>query len=154
MWPAPRLVDEQERLAALRRLQVLGTPPEERFDLPNAVVSLVDGHRQWFKSCVGLDAPETARDMSFCGHAIAEDDVLVVHDAVADPRFADTPLAAGPPFIRFDAGAPLTLPDGYRLGTLCLIATEPRRCDDVDRAIHQALRDLVLEELLRQEEHS
>ena len=136
MWPAPRLVDEQERLAALRRLQLLGTPPEERFDLPNA------------------DAPETARDMSFCGHAIAEDDVLVVHDAAADPRFADTPLAAGPPFIRFDAGAPLTLPDGYRLGTLCLIATEPRRCDDVDRAIHQALRDLVPEELLRQEEHS
>lgn len=162
MLPAPIPDDEPDRLAALRRLLVLDTPPEERFDriasfaarefdVPIVLVSLVDAHRQWFKAIVGLDVCETGRDISFCGHAITSDDVLVVRDASADPRFADNPLVVGEPFIRFYAGAPLTLPSGQRVGTLCLISKAPRSYDEVDRAIHLALRDLVLEELLSRE---
>jgi GAF domain-containing protein len=160
--PAPIPDDDDDRLAALRRLLILDTPPEERFDrivsfaarefdVPIVLVSLVDEQRQWFKAVVGLDACETARDISFCGHAITSDEVLVVPDALTDPRFADNPLVLGEPLIRFYAGAPLTLPGGARVGTLCLISPRPRDYDEVDRAIHLALRDLVVEELLRRE---
>ena len=163
MLPAPRLANDAERLSALRQLLVLDTPPEERFDritafaahefnVPIALVSLVDEHRQWFKSRIGLDACETARDISFCGHAVAGPDaVFVIRDTAADSRFADNPLVTGDPRIRFYAGAPLTLPNGHSIGTLCLIAPTPRAYDEVDQAIHLALRDLVVEELLRQE---
>lgn len=161
MLPAPIPEYDADRVAALRRLLILDTPPEERFDrivsfaaqefdVPIVLVSLVDANRQWFKAIVGLDVCETGRDISFCGHAIVSDEVLVVRDASLDPRFADNPLVVGEPYIRFYAGAPLTLPSGERVGTLCLIAKSPRAYDEVDRAIHLALRDLVLEELLNQ----
>jgi len=160
MNPPSMPADEAGRLVALRELLILDTPPEERFDritafaqsefdVPTVLVSLVDGERQWFKSKVGLGACETPRDISFCGHAILAPDVMVVPDARVDPRFADNPLVTGDPFIRFYAGAPLVLPNGHAVGTLCLISPEPRIYDHVDEAIHRALRDLIVEELQR-----
>jgi GAF domain-containing protein len=129
--------DEEARLAALRALGLLDTPPEREFDdiveiaralfgVPTALVSLVDAHRQWFKARAGLDAAETPRDASFCGHAIHRDAPLIVPDAAEDPRFHDNPLVEGGPKIRFYAGAALKLPSGHRIGTLCTIDSSPR----------------------------
>ena len=129
--------DEPDRLAALHRLDVLDTPPEaeldvitrlaaDRFDTPTALISLVDATRQWFKSRYGLEASETCRNDSFCGHTIAGEGVMVVPDATADPRFAKNPLVTGAPHIRFYAGAPLILADGHKVGTLCVIDSQPR----------------------------
>ncbi len=143
--------NEQERLQALQSLGILDTESEERFDrltrmarrmfrVPIALVSLVDTERQWFKSRAGLDAPETPRDISFCGHTILGDDIFVIVDARNDIRFADNPLVTGAPHIRFYAGAPLRDLKGYKLGTLCLIDTEPRSLDASDL---QDLRDLA-----------
>ena len=162
MTPAPIPVNENSRLTALRELLILDTPPEERFDritafaqtefeVPTVLISLVDGERQWFKSKLGMDCSETPRSVSFCGHAILGNDVMVVADARSDPRFSDNPLVINDPFIRFYAGAPLVLPGGHVLGTLCLISPHLRPYDHIDAAIHRALRDLVVEELQRQE---
>ncbi len=162
MLKAPIPANDAERLAALRELLILDTPPEERFDrivqfargefdVPIALLSLVDTERQWFKSCVGLDASETARDISFCGHAILQPEVLVVADASKDVRFADNPLVIGAPYIRFYAGAPLELSPGVRVGTLCLISPQPREFDATDIAILGTLRDLAVIELLGQQ---
>jgi PAS domain S-box-containing protein len=129
--------DEPDRLAALHRLDVLDTPPEDaldvitrlaadRFGTAIALVSLVDAERQWFKSRHGLAARETCRRDSFCGHTIAGEGVMVVPDALADPRFARNPLVTGAPDIRFYAGAPLRLADGHQVGTLCVIDPAPR----------------------------
>jgi diguanylate cyclase (GGDEF)-like protein len=129
--------DEARRLAALRALRILDTPAEERFDritrtarrlfgVPMALISLVDGDRQWFKSCQGLATNETGRSISFCGHAILDESPMVVPDARIDPRFIDNPLVTGEPFIRFYAGCPLRSPDGAKLGTLCLLDRSPR----------------------------
>jgi PAS domain S-box-containing protein len=115
----------------------LDTGQEERFDrltrlaslitgAPIALVSFVDDDRQWFKSRVGLDVTETNRDISFCGHAIASDEIMVIGDAHRDDRFAENPLVTGDPFVRFYAGVPLLARNGCRLGTLCVIDTEPR----------------------------
>jgi len=151
MIAPPKLPGEAARLETLCRLGILDTPPEPRFDritrlaaeifgVPIALVSLIDADRQWFKSRVGLDAPETSRDISFCGHAIATPEILVVEDAIEDRRFADNPLVTGDPSIRFYAGCPLAAADGQRLGTLCLIDRRPRTFNAAQRA---ALRDLA-----------
>ena len=143
-------LDEAERLRTLRALSILDTFAEERFDrytrlaqrlfdVPIALVSLVDGHRQWFKSRQGLEATETPRNISFCGHAILSDDVLYVPNALDDTRFADNPLVTGDPNIRFYAGHPLRMPDGQRIGTLCLIDREARQFDDGDLDLLQDL---------------
>ena len=150
--------NENERLALLREMLLLDTPPEQRldkivefasseFDVPICLISLVDDDRQWFKARVGIDACETPRDMSFCAHALSSDALLLVPDALLDPRFHDNPLVSGPPHIRFYAGAPLTCANGLVLGTLCLIDMRPRTLDPVEQAILQSLRDLVLAEL-------
>lgn len=129
--------DEPERLAALHRLDVLDTPGDneldvivqlaaDRFGTATALVSLVDADRQWFKARHGLAASETCRDVSFCGHTINQDGVMVVTNATADPRFAGNPLVTGDPHIRFYAGAPLVLESGHRIGTLCVIDPAPR----------------------------
>ena len=129
--------DESHRIEVLHSLHVLDTPPEERFDritrvaqrlfdVPIALVSLVDSDRQWFKSCQGLSASETPRSISFCGHAILSPDTFVVANTLADPRFVDNPLVTGPPNIRFYAGHPLQAADGSLLGTLCIIDDKPR----------------------------
>jgi len=148
----PRLpANEAQRLAALRALNILDTPPEERFDritrlarrifnVPLALISLVDADRQWFKSRQGLKATQTPRDISFCGHAILDDDLLVVPDARRDPRFSGNPLVTRPPRIRFYAGCPLVAPDGSKLGTLCVMDRRPRRMSAAER---QTLRDLA-----------
>lgn len=139
---------EQARLAALAALDVLDTSAEREFDMiaelaadrfgaPIALVSLVASDRQWFKARVGLDIPETGRDVSFCSHAIGGDDIMVVPDATADPRFADNPLVVGEPRIRFYAGAPLVLPSGQRVGTLCII--DRRRRSGLDPQERRAL---------------
>ncbi|MEP3562962.1 MAG: GAF domain-containing protein [Marinobacter sp.] len=143
--------NEASRLAALQSTLLLDTPPEERFDrvtrlaaqlfdVPICLVSLVDSDRQWFKSCYGLDASETGRDISFCGHAILGPNVFVVEDTLTDERFADNPLVTGGPNIRFYAGAPLADLEGYRLGTLCLIDSTPRTFSEKQQ---QALRDFA-----------
>lgn len=155
--------NEKQRLKALRDLLILDTPPEERFDrlsafaakefdVPMALVSLVDQDRQWFKSNFGLEASETPRDVSFCGHAVAQSTPLVVPDALVDPRFADNPLVIGEPFVRFYAGAGLRLPYGQVVGTLCVMDRRPRVFDRLDVAVLCGLRDLVVEELFRREE--
>lgn len=144
--------NEAQRLKALRKLDILDTPFEERFDritrmakrlfdVPIALVSLVDEQRQWFKSCIGLSASETGRDISFCGHAILGDGLFVIPDALDDERFADNPLVMGEPNIRFYAGCPLHSIDGHQLGTLCIIDIKPRDFSEEDV---QTLQDLAL----------
>ncbi|MBU2678042.1 MAG: sensor domain-containing diguanylate cyclase [Gammaproteobacteria bacterium] len=126
------------RLLSLHSLRIMDSAPEERFDRVTrmakrvfdvniCLVSLVDSDRQWFKSRQGLDACETPREVSFCGHAILQDQVFVVEDAHTDPRFADNPLVTGNPSVRFYAGYPVHAPGGQRIGTLCLIDDKPRR---------------------------
>ncbi len=143
--------NEKERLKELRSLNILDTTPEERFDrltrmvkrvfdVDIALVSLVDENRQWFKSRVGLEASETGRDISFCGHAILGNEVFVIEDTQNDERFHDNPLVTGPPNIRFYAGAPLRYMNGSKLGTLCIIDRKPGALDDEDMDM---LRDLA-----------
>jgi diguanylate cyclase (GGDEF)-like protein/PAS domain S-box-containing protein len=141
--------DEQARLLALQRLDVLDSEPEREFEalvataalvcgVPISLVSLVDEQRQWFKANLGLPGvAQTPRDVAFCAHSILQDEILEVQDAAADPRFADNPLVAGTPDIRFYAGAPLRLHDGARVGTLCVIDRVPRKLSDLQR---EALR--------------
>jgi diguanylate cyclase (GGDEF)-like protein len=128
---------EESRLAALRRYEVLDTPPEETFDritrlvkaalgAPMSVVSFVDRDRQWFKSRQGVVATQTARSISFCNHTIRGTAPLIVPDALADPRFAASPLVLGEPHIRFYAGMPLRTHEGHNLGALCAMDTRPR----------------------------
>jgi diguanylate cyclase (GGDEF)-like protein len=143
-------VNERKRLEKLRSLDVLDTLAEERFDrlvriakrmfaVPIALVSLVDENRQWFKSCVGLNTKESSREISFCGHAILDDEVFIVPNATKDPRFSDNPLVVNEPNIRFYAGCPLTV-GGYKLGTLCILDSEPRNFEQDDT---EALKDLA-----------
>ncbi len=149
---APRQPDDEAaRLKNLHSLKLLDTAPEERFDrltrlarrlfdVPIALVSLVDANRQWFKSSAGLDASETSREISFCGHAILQDQILEICDAEQDERFHDNPLVTDKPGIRFYAGHPLGMEDGSKLGTLCLLDTKPRKLNDEEREL---LRDLA-----------
>jgi len=150
--------DEKTRLETLRSLKLLDTSPEERFDrltrlakrmfgVPISLVSLVDANRQWFKSRQGLDADETPRDISFCGHAILGDDIFMVPDATQDERFADNPLVTENPNIRFYAGCPLRVMNGSKVGTLCIIDEEPRQLDEEDLALLRDLAEMAEQEL-------
>lgn len=150
--------NEKSRIESLHALKILDTVPEERFDrltrlakhmfnVPIALVSLVDVNRQWFKSCQGLDASETHRDISFCGHAILGDDAFIISDATQDDRFKFNPLVTGEPHVRFYAGIPLKYIDGNKLGTLCLIDHEPREFSSNDVQALRDLADLVEQEL-------
>ncbi|WP_123071921.1 GAF domain-containing protein, partial [Massilia aurea] len=149
--PAPLPADEARRLQVLIDLELLDSPPDERFDritrlaarmfdVPTALVSLIDADRQWFKSRVGLALPETPRSTSFCAHAILQDDVMVVRDACEDARFANNPLVLGDAGIRFYAGSPIEVGDGTRIGTLCIIDRVPREFGPEERTL---LRDLA-----------
>jgi signal transduction histidine kinase len=155
--PIPQ--NDAERVAALRRYCVLDTLAEPAFDrmtriaqhvleVPTVLVSLIDSDRQWFKSRIGLDATETPRNISFCGHAIFHRQLLVVPNALQDPRFADNPLVVGPPGIRFYIGAPLINADGFALGTLCAIDYSPRPTPTQDRIdVLRSLADAVVDAL-------
>ena len=148
---APLPADEARRLQVLIDLDLLDSPPDERFDritrlaarlfdVPTALVSLVDAERQWFKSRVGLALPETPRSASFCAHAILQDDVMVVADACQDARFAHSPLVRGESAVRFYAGSPIESGDGVRIGTLCIVDRLPREFGAEQRTL---LRDLA-----------
>jgi len=152
MRAAPAPPDEAQRLWLLNALEILDTPPEAGFDAlteaarqitgwPVALVSLIDEHRQWFKSHSGVDVCETPREWAFCAHALLNDEPLFeVPDASADPRFADNPLVVGPPGIRAYAGQLLVV-HGVRLGTLCLIHRVPSRLTPPQRELLRALAE-------------
>jgi two-component system sensor histidine kinase/response regulator len=131
-------VDENARVDALRRYNILDTPREEAYDdlaslaaqvcgTPVAMVSFLDHDRVWFKSAIGFDATEMPKDGTFCVHAVLSRDLLVVPDAAADPRFSSNPLVTSPPGVRFYAGVPLFSREGYALGTLCVVDRVPRQ---------------------------
>jgi PAS domain S-box-containing protein len=135
--PVPRPPNETIRQAALDALRIVESSDDPFFgevvalasrllDAPISAVSLVDRDRQWFKAAVGLGVRETPRDIAFCAHAICGGEAFAVHDAIADPRFAENPLVTGTPFIRSYAGAPLRDAAGHALGTLCVIDQVPR----------------------------
>ena len=158
MQPAPIHVDEAARLAALHRYAILDTPAEAEFDefsrlaayicaTPISLISLVDTGRQWFKSRLGIAAPETPRDISFCGHAIHGLEVFEVRNALEDERFSDNPLVTSAPNIRFYAGAPLVTPDGHAIGTLCVIDSIPRQLSAEQRAALTTLGRQVVRQL-------
>ncbi len=162
MLKPPIPPDETARLATLKNLGILYTPAEERYDritrlasrllgTPIALVSLVAERTKWFKSAQGLDAAETSREVSFCGHAILGSDTLVVNDATHDERFADNPLVTGSPDIRFYAGHPIHAADGMPIGTLCVIDRKPHEFEESDRATLRDLAALVEAELQREE---
>jgi len=147
-------LDEPDRQRALEDLKLIDSPQEERFDrivqltqllfqVPIAYISLIDKDRQWFKSKVGLEANETSRSVSFCGHAILEDKAMVVPDALQDYRFAANPMVLGEPFIRFYAGQPLRGPSGHKVGTLCLADKDARELKEHDLKLLAQLGKLV-----------
>ena len=149
---------EADRLAALGRYRILDTEPEQRFDdlallasqicgTPIALISLVDRDRQWFKARVGFDMPQTSREVAFCGHAITQNGLFVVPDALQDARFRDNPLVRAERGIRFYAGAPLITEDGNALGTICVLDREPRVLTAAQRAALEALRRQVMAQL-------
>jgi CheY-like chemotaxis protein len=150
--------DEERRLGSLRALQILDTEPEERFDritrlasavfdVPIALISLIDDDRQWFKSCYGLDVKQTSRDAAFCAHVVYDREPMIVPDTFVDVRFADNPLVVGEPRIRFYAGCPLILGDGACIGTLCVFDTRPRILQGADLARLRDLADLAVQEI-------
>jgi len=157
--------NEKQRLKVLWQYAVLDTVPEEVFDdltelaariceAPIAMITLVDENRQWFKSKVGVTVNETSRDISFCGHAIYESDLFIVPDAMKDERFSHNPLVTSDPKIRFYAGAPLVTPDGYALGTLCVIDKVPRELrPDQKSALRVLARHVMTQLELRRHSH-
>jgi PAS domain S-box-containing protein len=156
MKPAPKPLNEKERLAKLNSYEILDTDADEKFDQITrtlakvcntkiALVSLIDKDRQWFKSRHGLDATETPRDISFCGHAIMGDEIFVVEDAEQDERFCDNPLFSGEPHVRFYAGMPLVTPDNYRLGTLCVIDSESKKLTELQIEVLKTFARNVVE---------
>src|SRR5258708_20848808 len=152
---------ETQGLKVLWEYDVLDTVPEEIFDdltelaaqicdAPIALITLVDEPRQWFKSKVGVSVNETSRDISFCSHAINQPGLFIVPDATKDDRFADNPLVTSDPKVRFYAGAPLVTPDGYALGTLCVIDKVPRTLrPDQKRALQILSRHVISQLELR-----
>jgi GAF domain-containing protein len=155
--PTPS-ADEASRLKELYQYQVLDAPPDPKLDeltllaadicqAPIALISFVDSDRQWFKSKVGLTISETPRYVAFCAHTIQQSDVLIVSDALADPRFSNNPLVTGSPYIRFYAGAPLVSPNGFALGTLCVIDYVPRELNQQQIRTLQTLSHQVIAQL-------
>src|SRR5947209_8250816 len=150
--------DEAERLVEFRLSAAVDAAPEERFDkisrmaqkvfaVPFAGISFVEGERQWFKSRQGLPIGDSARDLSFCGHAITGTEVFVVEDAALDPRFAQNPLVLEEPHIRFYAAQPVRGPGGHNVGTLCVMDKQPREFSDDDRETLHDLGEMVEKEL-------
>lgn len=149
-------INETTRLKALEDYRILDTLPEQDFDditriaahvcnTPISLLSLLDPHRQWFKSHFGLQVQETPRQFSFCGHAIlSPQEPFIVENAKLDHRFFDNPLIIGDPYIAFYAGIPLVTHDGYALGTLNVIDTQPRRLSHEQLTVLKALSRQVM----------
>jgi GAF domain-containing protein len=155
MIPAPAPANELQRLTALLRLKLLDSTPDAAFDaltrclvratgVPIALISLVGADRQWFMCRIGLEATETPREVSFCGHVICGTAPLVIANALDDPRFADNPLVLGPSHIRAYLGVPLITSEGFALGTLCAIDTAPRAWSAHDIAQAKDLAQVVM----------
>lgn len=155
---APIPQNEDQRIASLHEIKILDTEPNERFDrvtrlasalfnVPMAMISLIDEDRQWFKSCVGVSTRENPRDVSFCAHVVFSREPMIVADAFQDMRFADNPLVINEPRIRFYAGYPLILDDGSCIGTLCLLDTRPRTLDGPDLERLHDLADIAVQEI-------
>jgi diguanylate cyclase (GGDEF)-like protein len=149
---------ERRRLAALQRLGLLDTPPEERFErltriartyynAASSFFSLVDSDRQWLKSAQGLEIEETDRGIAFCDYAIKQDAMLVVEDATKDPRFCNNPLVTGDPKIRFYAGVPVREPGGFKVGSFCITDDKPRKRSSLDMSVLRDLASIVEDEL-------
>lgn len=149
---------EAARIAALNRYAILDSEPEQSFDdlvnlaahicqTPMAMLSLVDDHRQWFKSKFGVQVRETPKDSSICAHAIQQRDLFIVPDTLKDERFRENPLVTGDPHVRFYAGTPLVNEDGYALGTLCVVDREPRELDPAQKEAISALGRLALRQM-------
>jgi GAF domain-containing protein len=146
----PRPTQEAERLAALRQYNILDTPAEQAYDditalaayicdAPIAIVNLVDGERQWFKSTVGFDLSETSREVAFCAYTVLDRETMVVNDALADERFANNEFVTCVPGIRFYAGVPLVTPTGFSIGTLCVVDHRPRELTEFQQKTLEAL---------------
>ena len=155
---APTPNDEERRIAAIRALGLWKTPPEERFDritrvaaalfdVPIALIALMERDREWFKSCCGIEIREVLRDDSFCSHAIFERKPLVVADAIMDERFADNPYVTGYPGVRFYAGHPLILSNDSCVGTICILDTKPRHLDGAGLALLRDIAQFVIREM-------
>ncbi|CAM3753686.1 PAS domain S-box protein [Sphingobacterium prati] len=155
--------DESERIHALYDYEILDTAAEKEFDriteiasrvcnMPISLISLVDKKRQWFKSRVGLEVEETSRDLSFCQYALPNDQLLEVVDATEDERFKSNALVISDPHIRYYAGLPLVDPNGYALGTLCVIDKVPRQLDENQKKILSLLRDEVVALIVNRKE--
>jgi len=156
---AAKPVDEANRLAALRALNLLDTAPQERFeritrvakalaDVPIAYISFVDENRQWFMSCQGLSAKETPREVAFCAHVVVLRKPLIIPDALLDPRFAENPLVTVDPRVRFYAGFPLILPNGSCIGTLCFVDTRPRQFPPESLIAFEDLAEMAKQEII------
>lgn len=158
MKPAIKFNQEAARLEALRQYRILDTPSEQAYDdftlltsficqVPIALISFVDAERQWFKSKIGLEVAQTARNISFCENVILSERTLVVKDTLCDERFCDNSLVISAPSIRFYAGAPLITPAGYILGSLCVIDHQPRDLSDLQKIALEALARQVVTQL-------
>jgi len=157
--PSPIPENEPERLNALRSYDILDTPPEMDFDaltricthafsVPAAVIGLMDAHRLWFKSRIGLEVPQLDRQIAMCAHALmTPNEAFVVEDLLLDPRFKDNPLVAQAPKLRFYAGVPLIDADGYALGTLAVVDNQPRTFNDDQRSALKDISHLVVSSL-------
>ena len=153
---APNLpFDEELRIAELYKYELLDTVYEKEFDeivqlaskicnVPIALITLIDRNRQWFKANVGLDVSETSRSISFCGHAILQEGIFEIRDAIKDNRFSDNPLVKDYPHLRFYAGMPLVSPRGYKLGTLCIIDTIPRHLGEDELFALSVLSKMII----------
>lgn len=150
--------DEAGRLAALKRYKILDTPPEVEFEdiialvktvlnAPAVAVSLIDTDRQWFKAIAGLEVSETPRSIAFCDHTIRDNKAMQVNDATRDPRFAENPMVTGEPGVRCYLGVPLQSPDGYNVGSLCIIGTEPREFTQEDIAVLHSFGNLIMSQM-------
>lgn len=156
--PTPAPGNDAARVAALEKYAILDSEPEQAFDdlaklatfickTPIALVSLIDGERQWFKSKIGTDAKETPREVAICSTAIQQSDVFVVPDAQKDERFRNNPLVVSEPHIRFYAGAPLITEDGFALGTLCVLDLVPHEFSHEQKEALKTLGRLVLAQM-------
>ena len=154
----PKPANEAKRLNVLWQYGILDTVPEAMFDdlaelasaicgAPIALISLVDKSRQWFKSKIGLSARETSRDTSMCAHAICQSGLFIVPDASRDSRFKNNPLVKGRAHVRFYAGAPLVTPDGYALGTICVLDKVPRGLSAEQQHALELLARIVMAQL-------